>query len=74
MLRRETMAVCCGNVRRCRAEDDLWTDSYDFRERLEVSRFLKRERKTWKAGKKLVGFLELLARSRSFIPSPSRLM
>ena len=49
----------------------LGTDSYDFLERLEVSRFPKRDRKTWKAGIKLVGLPELLARSRSFIPPPS---
>jgi len=49
-------------------------NSYDLRERLEVCRFLKRDRKIWRAGIKLVGLLELLARSRSFIPSPSRLM
>jgi len=57
-----------------RAEDDLGTDSHDLRERLEVPQSLKRDRKMCKAGTKLVGLFEPLARSRSFIPSPSRLM
>ena len=49
----------------------MGTDSYDLR---EVSWLLKRDRNMWKAGIKLVGLLELLARSRSFIPQPSWLM
>ena len=68
------MVACCGNVRRRGAEHNLGTDSYDLRERLEVSRFQNRFQKMWKAGIKLVGSPELLARSRSFIPLPSRLM
>ena len=52
----------------------MGTDSYDLRERLEVSRFPKRDRKIWKAGIKLVGLREPLARSRSFVPLPSWLM
>jgi len=52
----------------------MGTDSYDLRERLAVSWLLKRDRNMWKAGIKLVGLLELLARSRSFIPQPSWLM
>ena len=71
MLRIGTTVVCCSNVRRHRAEDDLGTDSYGLRKRLEVPRFLKRDRRIWKAGMKLFGSLEPLARSRSFIPSPS---
>ena len=52
----------------------MGTDSYDLREPLVVSRFLKRDRRIWKAGMKPVGLLELLAKSRSFIPPPSLLM
>jgi len=52
------MAAYCISVRRHRIEDDLETDSYDLRERLEVSRLPKRDRKIWKAGIKLVGLLE----------------
>jgi len=74
MLRTGTMVACCSNVRRGRAENCVRTYSYDLRERLAVPRFLKRDRKTWKAGMKLVGLFELLARSRSFIPLPSWLV
>ena len=69
-----TMVGCCGNVRRRRAGDDLGTNSYDLRERLEVSRPPRRDRKIWKAGITLVELLEPLARSQSFIPPPLRLM
>ena len=43
-----------GRLRR-RAEADRGTDSYDLRERLEVSRSPKRDQKIWRAGTKLVG-------------------
>jgi len=68
------MVVCCSNVRGRKVEGGLWTDSYDLRERLAVHRFQKRDLKIWKAGIKLVELPEPLARSRSFIPPPSRLM
>ena len=71
MLRIGTMVVCYTNVRRGKAEDDFGTDSYDLRERLDVPRSLKRDRKRWTADIKLVGSLEPLARLRSVIPSPS---
>ena len=45
VLRIGTTVVCCSNVRRRGAEDNLGTDSYDLRERLEVSRSLKRIRR-----------------------------
>jgi len=53
------------------AEDDLVTHSYELRERLSAPRFLKRDQMICKAGMKLVGLDEPLARSRSFIPLPS---
>ena len=71
ILRKGTMDVCCINVRKRGAKDDLETDSYDLYERAAVPRFQKRDRKIWKAGRKLVGSFELLARSPSFIPPPS---
>jgi len=52
-------------------EGDPETDSYDLRDCLAAPRFSKRDRKTWKAGIKLVESLEPLAKSRSFIPPPS---
>jgi len=74
MLGTRTKVVCYSQVRRGRVEDNQGTDSYNLRERLEVPRSLVRDRKIWKAGTKLAGSLEPLARSRSFIPSPSQLM
>jgi len=51
--------------------DDLKTDSYDLRECLAVPRLQKRDRRIRRAVRKFVGLREFLARSRSFIPSPS---